>query len=208
MNRMRWAGVLIGVGSLAISFLGASPAAGQSPFYYYPAYGAQRGKIVYRDGPLVNRQKIRWGNGLTAQGASVLNSAIGAAVQILPAVLRDDPAAAEEAARSQAEFARSMADEEARMQQAQQLYANTQALRTSFGLTPPPVGGSSGSGSFSDWDNSGLNTPSPAQPVQPTVPGTPPPAPAPGNLQDWDNSGNAPANPPQGGAGFDDWDNR
>jgi hypothetical protein len=59
-------------------------------FYYYPAYGAQRGKIVYRDGPLVNRQKIRWGNGLTEYGAGVLNNAIGAAIQIVPAVVKDE----------------------------------------------------------------------------------------------------------------------
>jgi hypothetical protein len=187
----------------------ATPAWAEQPFFYYPAYGAQRGKIVYRDGPFVNRQKIRWGNGLTEYGAGVINNAIGAAVQILPAVIKEDPAAAEDAARSQAEFSRSMADEQVRMQQAQQLYSKTGALYTAFGLTPTPAAGGGSAGSFSDWDNSGLG----GSPTQPVTPGTPPPptpdpATAPGNLQDWDNSGTAPANPPQGGAGFDNWDNR
>jgi hypothetical protein len=210
MNRRLW--VVLFVAAAVLSLAEPPRASGQNPFYYYPAYGAHRGKIVYRDGPLVNKQKIRWGNGLTPYGADVLNNAIGAAVQILPAILREDPAAEEDRARSQAEFSRSMADEELRLQQAQQLNARTQSLAVSFGLSAAPaasVGGNSGS--FGDWDNSGAANPNLANPGNepPTQPMTPGTAPVPGNLQDWDNSGNAPVAPAQGGAaGLSDWDNR
>jgi hypothetical protein len=71
-----------------------SPAAVRSaraeqPFFYYPAYGAQRGRIVYRDGPRVNRQKIRWGNGLTEYGAQVLTHGIDILPSILPLFLKE-----------------------------------------------------------------------------------------------------------------------
>jgi hypothetical protein len=203
MNRKPGIVVCIVAAAVLVSGLACPQhASAENPFYYYPAYGAHRGKIVYRDGPFVNRQKIRWGNGLTAYGADVFNNAIGAAVQILPAVLREDPATDDDHARSQAEFSRSMAEEAARMQHAQQLYSKTEALYTAFGLTPTHVGGAGNAGSFSDWDNSGVTTPG----TVPGTPGTTPPVP--GNFQDWDNSGNAPVNPPQGGGGFGDWDNR
>ncbi len=53
------------------------------PFYYYPAYGAHRGKIVYRDGIFVNRQKVRWGGGLTPYGTQVIGDAITAFAPIV-----------------------------------------------------------------------------------------------------------------------------
>lgn len=88
MNRSRWIAIFFAATVvLAGGLAQPQPAAGQNPFYYYPAYGAQRGKIVYRDGLLVNRQKIRWGNGLTPYGAAVLMHGFDVAGTVIPAVI-------------------------------------------------------------------------------------------------------------------------
>jgi DNA repair exonuclease SbcCD ATPase subunit len=50
----------------------AAPAAADEPFFYYPAYGSLRGRIRYVDGIFRDKQRIRWGGGITPQGAALL----------------------------------------------------------------------------------------------------------------------------------------
>jgi hypothetical protein len=68
--------------------LGADAAAqAEQPFFYYPAYGANRGRIRYVDGVFRNKQRIHWGNGVTDNGVLVMRDLAAAAQEIVPAIL-------------------------------------------------------------------------------------------------------------------------
>jgi hypothetical protein len=143
----------------------------QQPFYY-PAYGAHRGRISYHQGPFGGtRQKIRWGGGITDNGAAVLTSAIAAAGPILTAALggralEEDPA---ERAQRELENQRSLEDDQRLQTEASELLARTHQLRDSFSVgappllpsqlpatgatTPPPATGTPSRDDFRDWPN-------------------------------------------------------
>src|SRR5262245_31019455 len=140
---------------LAVATAVVSASAAQ-PFYYYPAYGAQRGRIVYRQGPFGGtRQKIHWGGGLTDNGTSVLLSAIGAAETVFGP--GDSSANKEAQAARDAEFKRSIDEDRRLLAEAKALRARTEALRNQFagGQTsngkPPPLVNSGSLDNFSDW---------------------------------------------------------
>lgn len=82
-------GFLLALAVYGMPILVAADAWADQPFFYYPAYGSQRGRIVNREGPRVNRQKIRWGNGLTEYGASVLTHGIDILPSILPLLVKE-----------------------------------------------------------------------------------------------------------------------
>jgi hypothetical protein len=135
----------------------------QQPFNYYPAYGAHRGRMVYHQGPFGGtRQKIHWGGGITDNGAAVLTSAIGAAATIFGPGSSGE-SAGDKAARD-AEFQRSLSDDQDWLTKAKELQSRTEALRNSFlGIAGPPEqipGAQNGpppqSGpldTFDDWDS-------------------------------------------------------
>lgn len=174
----------------------ATPAQAGQPFFYYPAYGAHRGKIVNRDGLLVNRQKVRWGGGITSNGAAVFHDLFAAAVPIVQDALGGgkelDPGMSPE----QLDQVRSLeANKQAR---ADAMLAQTVALRRSLGIPDEAVafGGNAGAGpaaggaqpgnsqpggstsdGFSDWEGSLSNSPTPPVPPVPPVPLPPAPVP-------------------------------
>lgn len=71
--------VLVMISLALLGSLVADTLQAQQPFYYYPAYGSQRGRIRTVDGWIRDKQRIRWGNGLTPQGAMVFTHAIDVA---------------------------------------------------------------------------------------------------------------------------------
>lgn len=79
--RRRWALVLLSFTPLiATGYLQAQD------YFRYPPYGAQRGRMVYRDG-LFHSERYRWGNGLTPQGAQVLTHAIDVMGPLVPVIV-------------------------------------------------------------------------------------------------------------------------
>jgi len=134
----------------------------QQPFNYYPAYGALRGRMVYHQGPFGGtRQKIHWGGGITDNGAAVLTSAIGAAATIFGPGSSGE-SAGDKAARD-AEFQRSLSEDQDWLTKAKDLQSRTEALRNAFLGTsnpPPPPGPQNGPitppgplDTFDDWDS-------------------------------------------------------
>jgi hypothetical protein len=175
---------------LAGSEMAPSRTIAAQPFYYYPAYGSHRGRIVYHQGPFGgSKQKIHWGGGITDNGAAVLTTAIGAAATIFGP---DSGETKEERASRDAAFQQRAAEEQDLLAKARELQGRTEALRASFmGGQPPPLPQTDplpqqGLDSFSNWDSNAS-----AAPVQVVVP--PPPAPSipsPGRFDtfdDWDS---------------------
>lgn len=68
-----------------VTLLGSGSLQAQD-YFRYPPYGAQRGRMVYRDG-LFHSERYRWGNGLTPQGAQVLTHAIDVVGPLLPVLV-------------------------------------------------------------------------------------------------------------------------
>jgi hypothetical protein len=110
--------------------------------YYYPAYGAHRGRISYHRGPFGGtHQKIRWGGGITESGAAVLLGAIDAAGPILSSVLggRSLEEDAGQRALKDAEQQRALADDQRLQTEASDLLARTRQLRDSFTGAAPLI---------------------------------------------------------------------
>ena len=142
------------------------------PFYYYPAYGAHRGKIVNRQGPFVSRQKVRWGGGLTPYGAQVIGDAITAFAPIVGGFIGKEAEVADKSAdeRAALELCESYAAE---LRRANDLLVRS-AMLLGHDLSSPPRGAPGG------------------PVVPPPVPVVPPPAP--GN----DGGAGVPADPTHG----------
>src|SRR3954451_17556324 len=170
----------------------------ESPFFCYPAYGAQRGKIRNVNGVFRSKQTVHWGGGLTANGVAFFHDAFGAASTILPAVLKeaqppDSSRAASGPTQNQIdEFRRS---DQAAMDRALALRDKTVALAQRYGVTAadlavvatpaghgstPAVPAANAAEIIKNWDNDPNFAP-PASPVSPG-PGAPagPSAPGPG----------------------------
>jgi hypothetical protein len=175
----------------------AAPARAGQPFFYYPAYGSPRGKIVYRDGLLVNRQKVRWGGGITTNGAAVFHDLFAAAVPIVNDVLGGGKEL--DLGMSPEQLDQVRRDEADKQQRANAMLAQTVALRRSLGIPDEAVGGGPGpapigppptgpvapvtpggpvNDAFSDWGSSLSNAPTPMLPTAPP-PAQPVPQPAP-----------------------------
>lgn len=159
------------------------------PFYYYPAYGSHRGRIVYHQGPFGgSKQKIHWGGGITDNGAAVLTTAIGAAATIFGP---ESGETKEERASRDAAFQQWAAEEQDLLAKAKELQTRTEALRATFTSAPPQpqqqteLPPQQTLDSFSNWDSNAS-----AAPVQVVVP--PPPAPSIPSPRPFDT--------------FDDWD--
>lgn len=160
-----------------------STAWADGPFYYYPPYGSQRGRIVTRSGILGDRQKVRWGNGLTDNGVAFFHDAFAAAVPILQAIAplgRD--LESEEAAHSRELRSRELsAEDDALLSRARATRdRNLELLRAFGGPSAPPAGGG---GDNADWDNTGEG---------PTAGGAPAAGGATPASEGWDNTGHAP----------------
>jgi hypothetical protein len=116
----------------------------EQPFFYYPAYGSSRGRIRYVDGVLRDKQRIKWGNGVTDNGVLVMRDIATAAGQILPAVLNNAPAPpAEEENHARAAHSLALAQDEQLQARAEEfLEANRKLLGKlggSPGVSDPPV---------------------------------------------------------------------
>lgn len=125
-----------------IAMIGTDAAAqAQQPFFYYPAYGSNRGRIRYVDGVLRDKQRIKWGNGVTDNGVLVMRDIATAAGQILPAVLNNAaaPAAEEEShARAAHSLAQQTQDEQLQAKAEETLEANRTLLERLGGVKEPP----------------------------------------------------------------------
>ncbi|MCU0880071.1 MAG: hypothetical protein MUF06_20055 [Pirellulaceae bacterium] len=181
MNRKPGIVICIVAAAVLVSGLACPQhASAENPFYYYPAYGAHRGKIVYRDGPFVNRQKIRWGNGLTAYGADVFNNAFGAATQILPLVLKDDGSS--DADKSSGVTVKLPEHYTTELHRANDLLERSARLAgVDLGAIAAGGEGSGGAAELppSRWDERFRNSTDPWEAVVPTPAPTPAPMPAP-----------------------------
>jgi hypothetical protein len=129
--------------SLIVLFVltGAESAEAQEPFFYYPAYGSNRGRIRYVDGVLRDKQRIKWGNGVTDNGVLMMRDIATAAQQILPAVLNNAPAptiAEENHARAAHSLARAQ-DEQLQARAEEILEANRKLLEKLGGSPGPAV---------------------------------------------------------------------
>lgn len=186
MLKWRWQSfVLVLLGALV--FLEASVAFADGPFFAYPPYGSHRGRIVTRNGLLVDKQRIRWGNGVTNNGVAVFHDAFAAAVPIVQALapLTRDAEIEETRSRQERDVQRRAAEEEDGdwQRKANSLFARNQALLAEFtGTGPvvptPPQGGNG------DWDNTG------AGPAQTSGEGSTSSVPTANNasLAGWDNT--------------------
>lgn len=151
----------------ALAVLAADTAVlAEQPFFYYPAYGSSRGKIRYVDGVFRNKQRIRWGNGVTDNGVQVMQDFFAAAGQILPVVLQREAQAPGEqediVPREVFEDAR-RTDEDLQSKAAAILNENRQLAQrlgiTSLSTIPATDAdkpGPSPTDDFKDWDNTGL----------------------------------------------------
>lgn len=157
----------------------APAASAEDLFIPYPAYGAHRGKIVYRDGPFGSRQKVRWGNGLTAYGAQVLTHGIDALPGILPLFLKDESVPAEKAGPVTVELPAHYTTELNRANQLLERSARLLGHEIAAPAEPTPLTPSNGHESYRNspdpWNGAG--SPGGAAPV----PMPPPPAPAVGD---------------------------
>lgn len=131
---------------IVLLVLAGADAAAQAgePFFYYPAYGANRGRIRYVDGVLRDKQRIKWGNGVTDNGVLVMRDIATAAQQILPAVLNNAAApAAEEEKHARAAHSLAIAQDEQLQARAEEILEANQKLLDRLGGSPgvidPPV---------------------------------------------------------------------
>jgi len=183
---------------LSVTGITALPSSGiaDQPFNYYPAYGAHRGRIVYHQGPFGgSRQKIRWGGGLTDNGAAVLTGAVGAAATIFGP--GSSAASTGDKAARDAEFQRSLNEDNDWLQKARDLQNRTETLRNAYlsvsgsqngklQNSHDNVGLQSGAiDDFSDWDSNAATSS-----ISPIVPPIIPPAPTQSGpldtFDDWD----------------------
>lgn len=117
--------------------IGADAAAqAEQPFFYYPAYGSSRGRIRYVDGVLRDKQRIRWGNGVTDNGVLVMRDIAAAAGEILPVVLRSAPADVEESKVHAAQFQAQRAQDEALQTKAEEILDANQKLLERLSKSP------------------------------------------------------------------------
>ena len=117
---------MMGLGSVVVLLGVLSMESASAQTLQYAPYGSLRGRAVARDG-LFRVQKYHWGNGLTPQGASVLNTAIETVVPLIPTFLGREVESDASRSRNASRFA-PMSENNAEMERANELYARTQRL--------------------------------------------------------------------------------
>jgi hypothetical protein len=101
-----------------------------------------RGHYVRRDG-LFHTERMRWGGGMTANGASFMNNLVAGAVAVAPSILgKEEPSREEPSREERSRDASWCADYAVQLQRANELLDRTASLVNYM----PPVGGGGGGG--------------------------------------------------------------
>ncbi len=163
--------------SIRVALLGTATllASGSSSLaQVYPLwqpYGAQRGKMVIRNGLLGYRQKVHWGNGLNEYGAGVLTQLIQTTGEVLPQVVGREFVVAQASTAESEEGARELNAERSRQRsvlqgQLDQCEQKNRELETSLAQLSRSMRPAE---SARDIESAARELPSPAEAIKPRI---------------------------------------